>query len=316
MVKQYVAYLLWNVREDWNRLREQARNGGPLYPYSFGSNWRSFPKFIGEGTILWIVSAPLYRGKTRRFEYRLPPTLIARLVVASVQPGMNQARARQVLPQHYRWVAMADRRRSEYLPINNAFHALMEVEFVNQRCQRRQIPRRPEPGFDPWHPYKHVPLYLQNLSRLAPGSEPVLETLARQIKHRRMIFLSYARKESGNYAADLIAALRREDFAPWLDLTFVPQSELYDGSLLEQILDDGLRQSRMLVALTGPDYRKRRWTTKEWSLARKWADEGRLRILQVPVGGELMDPTLPMVKAVDPARTARAIRVWFERELY
>jgi hypothetical protein len=313
MAKHYVAYLLWNVREDWNRLREQARDAGPLYPFAFGSNWRSFPKFIRNGTILWIVSAPLYRGKDRRSEYRLPPTLIARLAVSSVRPGSNQPRP--VRPEQYRWVAEADRRRSYYLPINNAFYALTEVKFVNQRREERQIPRQPTRGFDPEHPYKHVPLYLQNLSPLAPGSEQVLETLARQIKHGRTLFLSYARKESGDYAASLIEELRGKDFAPWLDLTFVPQDAQYRDPLLEQILDDGLRQSRVLVALTGPDYRNRQWTNTEWSRARQWADKGRLRILQVPVGGELMDPTLPMIKASDdPAKTAEAIGDWVERQ--
>jgi len=310
MDKQYVAYLLWNVREDWKRLGKQARDGGPLYPYAFGSNWRHFPKFVEEGTILWIVSSPLYRGRALRVEYRLPPTLIARLVVSSVQSGMNQPRPQQVLPEHYRWVAQADRRRSTYLPINNAFHALMEVEFENDRGKRRRIPPRPESGLDPsHHPYAHLPQYLQNLSRLAPGNERVLEDLAQQISYRRTVFLSYAREESGDYAADLIAQLR-EDFAPWLDLDSVPQlqqSERYDDPLLKQILDDGLRQSSILVALTGPAYKAHPWTRYEWFRARKLANEGRLRLLQVPVGGELMDPSLPMVVPSDPAKTARAI---------
>jgi hypothetical protein len=311
MAKQYVAYLLWNVREDWKRLGKQARDGGPLYPYAFGSNWRYFPKFIEEGTILWIVSSPLYRGTAGRFEYRLPPTLIARLVVSTVQRGMNQPRPQQVLPEQYRWVARADRRRGEYLPINNAFHALMEVEFVNGRGKRRQIPRRPA-GFDRRHPYAHLPQYLQNMSQLVPkdGQVQVLEDLARQIRHRRTVFLSYAREESGKYAARLIAQLRRKDFAPWLDLAFVPQlqqGECYEDPLLKQILDDGLRQSSILVALTGPVYKAHSWTRYEWSRARKWADEGRLRLLQVPVGGELMDPSLPMVEPSRPAKTAQAI---------
>jgi hypothetical protein len=312
MAEQYVAYLLWNVREDWNRLREQARDRGPLYPFAFGSNWRSFPTFIVNGTILWVVSAPLYRREDRRSEYRLPPTLIARLAVSSVQAGTKEPRP--VRPEDYRWVARADQRQSYYLPINNAFHALTEVWFVNQRRDKRQIPRQPARGFDPRHPYKHVPLYLQNLSPLALGSEQVLETLAGQIKRGRTLFLSYARKESGDYAARLVAGLRRQDFAPWLDLTFLPQDERYRDPLLEQIFDDGLRQSRILVALTGPAYRELRWTKQEWSLARQYADKGRLLVLQVPVGGELMDPSLPMIAAGDPAATAQQIGAWVEHQ--
>lgn len=321
MTEQYLAYLLWNVREDWKRLGEQARDEGPLYPYAFGSNWRSFPTFISQGKILWIVSAPLYKGRTRRFKYRLPPTLIARLAVASVQPGMNEPRPRQVLPEHFRWVALADRSQSEYLPINNAFYALTEIEFVNQRGRWRRIPRRPTRRFDPKHPYAHFPQYLQNVSRLAPGSERVLESLAWQISQRRTLFLSYAREESGpprgDYAARLVEQLRREQFTPWLDMSFVPQleqNERYVDRELEQILDDGLRQSTIMVALTGPAYRAHWWTRREWSLAKKWTDEGRLRVLQIPVGDELMDPSLPMIQSSDPITTARAIRVWWERQ--
>lgn len=315
MAKQYVAYLLWNVREDWNRLREQARDTGPLYPFAFGSNWRYFPKHIVNGTILWIVSAPLYRGKDRRSEYRLPPTLIARLVVSSVRPGTMKPRP--VRPEDYRWVAEADRRQSYYLPINNAFYALTEVWFVNQHRVKRQIPRQSASGLDPDHPYKHVPLYLQNLSRLAPGSEQVLEILAGRIERGRTLFLSYARKESGSFAASLVEELRCQDFAPWLDLTFLPQDERYRDPLLEQIFDDGLRQSRILVALTGPAYRERRWTKQEWSLARRYAEEGRLLVLQVPVvDGELMDPSLPMIAAGDdPVATAQEIGAWVAHQI-
>jgi hypothetical protein len=68
------------------------------------------------------------------------------------------------------------------------------------------------------------------------------------------------------------------------------------------------------VALTGPAYRERWWTKQEWSLARQYADKGRLLILQVPVGGELMDPSLPMIAAGDPAATAQQIGAWVEHQ--
>ncbi len=204
---------------------------------------------------------------------------------------------------------------------SNAFYALTEIEFVNQRGQRRRIPRQPARRFDPKHPYAHFPQYLQNVSRLAPGSEHVLESLAWHVREQRTLFLSYARVESGpgkgDYAARLIEQLRREQFAPWLDMTFVPRldpDERYDDRELEQILDDGMRQSSILVALTGPVYRSHSWTRREWSLAKKQADEGSLRLLQVPVGGELMDPSLPLVQPSDPTTTARAIRAWWERQ--
>ncbi len=319
MAEHYVAYLRWDVREDWKRLGEQARDGGPLYPFAFGSGLRWFKKLIKDGTILWIVSAPLYKSRARRFEYRLPPTLIARLTVASVKDGSNEPQPRKAHPEQYRYVAKADRGRSCYLPVNNAFYALTEIEFVNQRGGRRRIPRQPTGRFDPKHPYAHIPQYLQNVSRLAPGSEQVLESLAAQVRGHRTLFLSYAREESGpgkgNYAARLIEQLRREQFAPWLDMTFVPQlepDERYVDRELEQILDDGMRQSSILVALTGPVYRSHPWTRREWSLAKKWADEGSLQLLQVPVGGELMDPSLPSVQPSDPTTTARAIRSWWE----
>lgn len=315
MSGHHVAYLKWSVRQDWKRLGSESSDADALYPYAFGSGWRHFPCIVKPNTTLWIVSAPVYRARGR--SHRLPPTLIARLLVTSVGEGSGKPPGERVRPDDYPYVATADRALSRYLPVNNALYALSEVTFTGSRG-RWQIPRRPSKTFRPENPYSHIPMYLQNVLQLAPGSEQILRTFARQIERRRTLFLSYARDErrsARQYAEALAEALRDQGFAPWHDMTFVPQlqpTETYRVALLDQILNDGLRQARIMVALTGPVYRGRLWTRREWSLARACADEGSLRIVQVPVGGEVMDDRLPQVEAGDSAATAQRIRRWFD----
>ena len=138
----FAAYLRWDIRAEWKR-REKLDRGAREYPYAYGSNWKYFNKFIKPNTTLWIVAAPVYRAE-RTAVYRLPPTLIARLLVECVD-GPRARLARQASPEDYVWVARADRARSEYLPINNAFYALTAARFVNSAKRTRKVPPVPPP---------------------------------------------------------------------------------------------------------------------------------------------------------------------------
>lgn len=314
MADHRVAYLRWDVRRDWKRLGGPGSGDRRLYPYAYGSNWRHFREVVKPGSTLWVVAAPLYGGS------RLPPTLIAQLVVRTVRRGKAAAHRggrRPAGPDDYAWVAEARRDASEYYPLNNAFHVLTEIEFENSRGRRRSIPKRPEP-FDPRNPYQHVPGYLQNICRVAPGDESGLEALARQIRERRIVFLSYARQEAfpgTGYVSRLVDRLRARDFSPWIDLGFVPQPEEgveFADPLLRQILEDGLRQAGLFVALSGPLYRERFWTGLEWRLATARSREQPLGILQVRIAGEVMDPAYAAVDAGPPAVVARRVCDWWE----
>lgn len=191
---------------------------------------------------------------------------------------------------------------------------------MNSRGQERRIPSRPRGKFDPANPYAHLPMHMQSIARLAPGGERPLEALIDQIAAGRVIFLSYAHDERYRGAPDfpqrLLEELRRHGFAPWLDLESVPQpegSDRYAAPLLRQILADGLRQAHLVIALTGPAYlREGRWTRVEWELAAELASAGSLRILQVRVGGVLMDSRLESIECEDVAVTAGRIAAWWE----
>ena len=132
------------------------------------------------------------------------------------------------------------------------------------------------------------------------------------------MFLSYARDErfpgGSGFVARLVDELRREGFAPWIDLASIPQpgrSVRFEPELLRQLLKDGLRQASLMVALTGPLYRERDWTCVEWDLAMLRSHEGPLGVLQVRIDGEVMDPEVDAIERGSPTVTAKRIRNWW-----
>ena len=84
------------------------------------------PAFCGiSGGVLWLISSPRYGA------YRLPPSLIARLHITEVVSNDDQ-KADRIDPKVKRagkWIALADRDRSVYLPLNNALDVLRELWF-------------------------------------------------------------------------------------------------------------------------------------------------------------------------------------------
>ena len=91
-------------------------------------------------------------------------------------------------------------------------------------------------------------------------------------------------------------------------------NERFGDPLLNQIIADGLRQSGLMIALTGPLYREHKWTRAEWSRAREdAARHGRLKIVQIPIEG-LMDKTAEVIDRSDPASTALRISEWWEQK--
>lgn len=101
-------------------------SGALSYPYALASN---DPAFRGiAGGVLWLVSSPQY-GK-----YRLPPSLVARLQIKDVV-AEDDSVAEEIdshVREAGRWVALADRDRSVYLPLNNAFDVLCNLRFLGR----------------------------------------------------------------------------------------------------------------------------------------------------------------------------------------
>ena len=312
--EHYVAYLKWNVREHWKGITPRGRTGKRAYPYKFGSNQKHFPASVTKGSMLWIVSSPYFEEGG----YWLPPTIIARLRVTGVRRGKSSREKR--LPEDYDWVAIADPkdRLSRYFPVNNAFHAVTEIEFENHRKKRRKVPKRlRRPNTE--NPYLHIPRFLRNVSRVAPEKVDVLNDLAHQIEKKRTVFVSYSRHDKRRYVDEFIKYLRCEDFAPWIDLESIPQmkreeKERFGDRLLQRILEDGIRQAGLVVAFVGPEYVRRYWTNEEWRIGlRAWRTRKQFGLAQVLFGSERMSGNVRSFRASTPEQTAREIGQWWER---
>lgn len=311
----FVVYLRWDVRRDWKRLDPEAAADPSLYPHAYGSNWRHFRAQVADGSTLWVVACPRYgRGATA---YRFPPSLVARLATVSVTTGVR--RRRPASPSHYAWVARAAKDESAYFPVNNALFPLTEVRFVDGRGRVSRLPRAGPADQAVTAPYAHIPQCLQSIRRVHPGDEAVLDRYARQLAARRTVFLSYSRREVARAGFDtgaLADALRRRHFVPWLDIELLAQDAggaRFDDALLGRLLDDGLRQAALMVALTGPDYAASAWTAREWASATGHArGKGRLTVVQVPVGGRLMDTVGARLPAGSEDEVAEAIDRWWQ----
>jgi hypothetical protein len=313
--KHFVAYLKWDVREYWKEITPHGNTGKRPYPYKFGSNQRHFPTSVTKGSMLWIVSSPNFDEGG----YWLPPTLIARLYVKDVRRGKSSKH--KSLPEDYDWVAVADPRDklSRYFPVNNAFHTLTEIEFENYRGKRRKVPKRlRHPNTK--NPYLHIPRFLRNVSRVAPEKVMPLQDLARQIETGRTVFVSYSHHDQSSFVRKFIKCLRHEDFAPWIDLESIPQmkrdeKEIFGDTLLSKILEDGIRQARLMIAFIGSEYEKRYWTNEEWEFGLK-AFENRedFSLVQVLLDGNELSRQVHSINASTPDQTAREVRRWWDQQ--
>ncbi|MDT2006708.1 hypothetical protein FXW78_22685 [Rhodococcus opacus] len=88
--------------------------------------------------MLWLISSPRYGA------YRLPPSLIARLHVTEVIAN-DDPKAEAVDPtvtQAGKWIALADRDCSVYLPLNNTLDVLLRLSFQESRSKKlKTLPR-------------------------------------------------------------------------------------------------------------------------------------------------------------------------------
>jgi TIR domain len=305
-MRHWLKYVRWDVIAGW-RKRSPDAGGERRYPYAFGSQDPAFRAI--SGGVLWLVSAPRYG------EYRLPPSLIARLHITEVVAA-DEAAARGVDPDVVRagqWTAIADRDRSGYLPLNNAYQVLHQLWFAGGSSQ---LPREAPPlgpRVKGRGPYSHLPGYFQRHRVLTDGSVTTLRDYAQAVEKGRRIFLSYRWRDftdDQNWLRELMGALTADAVSCWWDRWNVPQQDLarLEG-LLGDILDDAVRQSVFLVALMrrgyfepGPDPGKPTWVRREWDQARYRSTRRMTRVAVVfgdqPASRDWIEPGRDIVLAV------------------
>lgn len=275
MPEVWLKYVRWDVIEGW-RARVLSDRGDPSesFPYAFASREGSFPRITGG--VLWLVTSPRFD------EYRLPPSLVARLDVVDVVRG-DSREARELDPEvqrHGGWVARAERRLGAYLPVNNALHALQRLRFrgTPDRLPDLGVPARVRGPAD-LRPYADIPGRFQQHRVVAEESVPVLEDYAGAVRSGRRVFLSYRWSdfaEDPGWVMALADALSSRLVSCWWDRWDVPQDQpqLYPERILTAILNDAIRQSAWFVALMRPGYLEAcraqspaTWARREWDLA-------------------------------------------------
>jgi hypothetical protein len=135
------------------------------------------------------------------------------------------------------------------------------------------------------------------------------------------VFLSYRwtdihedRKQRRKWIEALVDELDRAGYLAWWDHEQLPEPGSrvsYRHGLLEELLADGIRQTRFVVALATPTYAATgTWSAREWEAARHRIapSEGRaVRLLVVDLNGNLarLGKDLRVIQPAD--QDARAV---------
>lgn len=273
-----MKYVKWEWVKEWKaRVRQEGRHEETAYPYSFGSKDRAFLGFTGD--VLWLVSLPDYDG------YRQAPSLIARLDIRAAGEYGSSAEFLDVAPEvrdsgHI--IVLGRRDGRSYFPINNAFHTLLELEFESKApplavaYQRRDTSRDAKRG-----PYFSLAQHFRKHRLLIPGSVDKVEDYAAAVREGRRAFISYKRSDFAHrrgegpvFPEHLGIELNAHRIACWWDQWNLPgghdESSWLRPKLLEDLLEDAVRQAAWTVALMGPGYLASdddSWTRWEWQRA-------------------------------------------------
>ncbi len=301
--RHFLVYLGWDTLLDW---RKQRTVGKPIHedaPFAYGSDQIRMQRLVRPSDILWIICSPRFGP------YRLPPSLIAHLEVCGVvdQALLGPAKCTFIkIPkasEPWRYVALANRKKSRYYPLNNAYRTLISLTFVGKQstlnpnecdhCQKLIGREKRKPATEL---YAGLPSHLQTIRQIAPGEEKQLEEFAAKVVGGRMIFLSYRHIDAGEMAAELFLELEKRRVYTWLDNQVMPQQvtkgrKRVAENVLSGALSDGVRQSTLFVALVTQTYFDKPWTKLEWDEALKEMANPRrarpLRVLAVRMGGAL-----------------------------
>lgn len=282
----------WKERLDQELDEERASSKKVLvtrerkYPYSYGSKQEKFLEL--EGDVLWLVTLPAYHG------YRQAPALIARLDIENARMYDYTKDLNTVDPEvkgSGNYIVFGKQDPKSYLPINNVFHVLLGLKFHGKASDlkdaygRRNRSREGKRG-----PYYSLASHFRTLRQLTEESANDLEQYAKAVNDGYRVFLSYKRDDfySINNAEHsegqpvwprrLGECLSSQNISCWWDYWHIPQdieNKWFERELLENILEDAVRQSAWFVALMTNGYCQKPtdknavwWTRKEWDQAK------------------------------------------------
>lgn len=309
----WMVYLKWELLSAWKHRARGERTTTEAVPYAYGSAQVRLSA-ARRGDVVWVVTSPRFD------QYRLPPSLIARLNVQKVldRTRLADSEVGTYVPGYFqkkwRFVVLADRAQSRYFPLNNAYAILKQLTFTgNKKIAPENCPHCQKFIANQEQFYAGLPAHLQTVRRLQSGTEQALLDFAQKVQQGALIFLSYCRNEASTKVRELVEVLHQNGLYCWLDNLMIPQGVQVQEHRLSDVLSDGLRQSTLFLALVTPRYHQNKWTQREWQAAQSELNHARRRrafhCVELLLGGEPVGPPQNTIAAEDLDRQNLAERI-------
>lgn len=270
MSQHLIAYVRWSIISRWKRLvLKYACEGKPSFVYGSNDD-RQFDSFARDGAVLWIVAS--------HRDY--PPTLVAKLNnveridesrKSTIPPGLLSELKPIGHGKKYRFKVLGGKG-SRFYGHNDAMPVLNELALLGNDGK---IVKKVE---EEWNPRKHGNM-LQRPHRIDNVS--LLTTFAEKLQ-QQTVFISWkhsdvkGRKQENlrkrYYVKEFTKELNKGEVAVWLDEFALPnyRPNTADDNLMELLLRQGLKQSRVVIAVASDRYGCKssgsniNWTKKEW----------------------------------------------------
>ena len=263
------VYVDWSTITKWKSKYTSDKNGNVELPYAYASDQRRLYNLAGPGTVVWVFSAPIFAS------YRLPPTLIARLLVNKVFDKTKDTDVQIPEPSEKYGIygILADKSQSKYFPLNNAYQMLLSLTFVGKSTTLSNCPHCEKLVKEGKGLYAGIPAHLQTIRQLSQSSAGIIKAFAHAVDNTQVVFISYRTNEAKDKATKLAESLTAKNFSCWYDNWMIP--ELIEKrkiwitpNILSSVLADGLRQATYFIALVTSNYHNEgTWTEREWESA-------------------------------------------------
>lgn len=270
MSTNLVANVKWPIISRWKRLvLKYACDGKPTFVYGSNDD-RQFNSFARDGAALWIVSS--------HRDY--PPTLVAQLKnieridesrESTIPPGLLSDLKPLGHGKMYRF-KVRGAQGSRFYGHNDATPVLNELALLGKDG------KTVKEAEEKWSPRKHGKI-LQRPHRVDHAFP--LKIFADKFQ-RQTVFISwkhcdvkgrkYENLRKRNYVKEFARELNKNEVAVWIDDFALPnyRPKTADDNLMELLLRQGLKQSRVVIAVASDQYGCRsldstkNWTKQEW----------------------------------------------------
>ena len=246
-------------------------------PQNFYSRQEMIYRHAGVGDVLWMITSMKYNN------HIVAPALMGRLKVGDIRKRHSYIGET---------ILLADDVGSVFFPMNNCFNLLKELKFTGKadifdpdhcgHCQN--LKRR-------GNPYSGIGLHFMRTKKLTDEGRERIEIYMQEIHSQKPIFISYRWSDNPLFALSLVESLIGNGLVVWWDqwmvstLTSRQRGAPIPSELLQETLDDGIRNSSLFVALVTNTYAKSKWTLEEFNLAIRHKPE--THIIAVEMGGTL-----------------------------